>query len=266
MSTFFFDLPPFSSQTFTGFGTSAPHFGQTTLKNWLGGANPTVDKSDEGCTPGIVSVPDTGGCSCEVSVDATAAEASTTGTSSTTFTTSASATSSTRSGDGPAPIDSSETMPDSVSPVGRAESAVVKADCGGLSSTRPGVTTALLVCGAGAVFPLFCGRGVAGEEVCGLVSAISALNAVDTGLVKGTWSEGAEMGGDARTRGEGRLGDGAALVQSGPSATLTAFGIDCLNSPGESGLVSMWDSVSIICLISSILCRFFSSRPLNSCR
>src|SRR5437667_4110087 len=196
------------------------------------GAMPTVDKSVEGCTPGLVSVPYTGGCSCEVSVDATAAEASTTGMSSTTFTTSASATSSTRSGDGPAPIDSSETMPDSASPVGRVESTVVKADCGGVSSTRPGVTTALLVCGAGAVFPLFCGRAGVGEEVCGLVSATSALSAVDRRLAIGAWSEGAGMGGDAKTRGEGRLGDGAALVQSGPSAVLTAFGYDCLNSPG----------------------------------
>src|SRR5260370_37707286 len=31
ISTFFFDLPPFNSQTFAGLGTSAPHFGQTTL-------------------------------------------------------------------------------------------------------------------------------------------------------------------------------------------------------------------------------------------
>src|SRR5437867_8487799 len=266
MSTFFFDLPPFSSQTFTGFGTSAPHFGQTTLKNWLGGANPTVDKSDEGCTPGIVSVPDTGGCSCEVSVDATAADASTTGMSSTTFTTSASATSSTRSGDGLAPMDSSETMPDSVSPVGRAESTVVKADCGGVPSTRPGATTALLVCGAGAVFPLFCGRGGVGEVAWGLVSTVAVIGVLISGMVLGICNAGVWMGGDARTRGEGRVGDGAALDQSGPSAALTVFGIDCLNSPGDSGLVSMWDSVSIICLISSILCRFFSSRPLNSCR
>ena len=43
-------------------------------------------------------------------------------------------------------------------------------------------------------------------------------------------------------------------------------GYVCLNSCGTSGLVSMWLRVSIICLISSMLFRLFSRRPLNSAR
>src|SRR5213083_2848006 len=189
--------------------------------------------------PGTASVPGIAGWTCEVSVVATCADASSVGISSTTLTTSASATSSATSCAGPVMNDSSR-VEDEMSDdcVGALIGAVLAA-----RASSGVVDGALVVSGVGESVPLLCGRAGLGARVA------------CAGVARGCGWLGVHDFEDPRA----------------PIPTqLTVAGLFsayvCLNSPGASGLVSMWPSVSIICLISSMLLRLFSSRPLNSAR
>src|SRR6266581_2707901 len=177
--------------------------------------------------PGTASAPGIAGWTCDVSVVATCAEASSVGISSTTLTTSASATSSATSCDGAKLNDSSRVFDD-----------------------------ALVVSGVGEPVPLLAGRAGAGDvgSTCSSTTLLGARVAC-AGVASGC----------------GWLGvhDFEGAMAPIPTQLTVAglfSGYVCLNSPGNSGLVSMWLSVSIISLISSMLLRLFSSRPLNSVR
>src|SRR2546428_4545624 len=200
---------------------------------------------------GTASVPGIAGWTCGVSVVATAAEASSVGISSTTLTTSASATSSATSCAGPVMNDSSR-VEDEMSDdcVGALIGAVLAARA--FSGVVDG---ALVVSGVGESVPLLCGRAGTGTG-----SACSSTTAL-----------GARVACAGVARGCGWLGvhDFEGAMAPIPTQLTVAglfSGYVCLNSPGNSGLVSMWLSVSIISLISSMLLRLFSSRPLNSVR
>src|SRR6266571_2079300 len=202
--------------------------------------------------PGTASVPAIAGWTCDVSVVAACADASSVGMSSTTFTTSASATSSATSCAGPDENDSSRVYEDVMSEdsTGAPIGAVLAARA--FSGVVDG---ALVVSGVGESVPLLCGRAGAGAG-----SACSSTTLL-----------GARVACAGVARGCGWLGVHDFEDPRAPIPTqLTVAGLFsayvCLNSPGASGLVSMWPSVSIICLISSMLLRLFSSRPLNSAR
>src|SRR3989475_6486442 len=201
--------------------------------------------------PGTASVPAIAGWICEVSDVATCAEASSVGISSTTLTTSASATSSATSCAGPVMNDSSR-VEDEMSDdcVGALIGAVLAARA---SNAALG---ALVVSGVGEPVPLLAGRAGAGD-VGSTCSSTTLL--------------GARVACAGVARGCGWLGvhDFKGAMAPIPTQLTVArlfSGYVCLNSPGNSGLVSMWLSVSIISLISSMLLRLFSSRPLNSVR
>src|SRR5712664_133797 len=208
--------------------------------------------------PGTTSVPGIDGWTCDVSVVATEAEASSVGISSTTLTTSASATSSATSCAGPVMNDSSrvedEMSDDCVGALIGAELA---------ARAFNGVADgALVVSGVGELVPLLCGRagtGAAGST-CSSTTLLGARVACAGVVVAGV----ASGVGWAGVHG---LADASAPIPTQLTLVGGLFsGYVCLNSCGTSGLVSMWLSVSIICLISSMLFRLFSSRPLNSAR
>src|SRR5881396_3172299 len=202
--------------------------------------------------PGTASVPGIAGWTCDVSVVATCADASSVGISSTTLTTSASATSSATSCDGAKLNDSSRVLEDAMSDdaTGALTGAVLAARA--FSGVVDG---ALVVSGVRESVPLLCGRaGTGAGSACSSPTLLGARVAC-AGVARGCGWLGVHDFEDPRA----------------PIPTqLTVAGLFsayvCLNSPGASGLVSMWPSVSIICLISSMLLRLFSSRPLNSAR
>src|SRR5207247_2700677 len=198
--------------------------------------------------PGTASVPGIAGWTCDVSVVATCAESSSVGISSTTLTTSASATSSATSCAGPVMNDSSR-VEDEMSDdcVGALIGAVLAA-----RASSGVVDGALVVSGVGEPVPLLAGKAGAGDvgSTCSSTTLLGARACA--GVARGCGWLGVHDFEDPRA----------------PIPTqLTVAGLFsayvCLNSPGASGLVSMWPSVSIICLISSMLLRLFSSRPLN---
>src|SRR6266487_4989358 len=202
--------------------------------------------------PGTASVPAIAGWICEVSDVATCAEASSVGISSTTLTTSASATSSATSCDVARLNDSSRVFEDAMS------DDVTGALTGAVLAARAsnGALGALVVSGVGEPVPLLAGRAGAGDvgSTCSSTTLLGARVAC-AGVASGC----------------GWLGVHDFEGAMAPIPTqLTVVGLFsgyvCLNSPGNSGLVSMWLSVSIISLISSMLLRLFSSRPLNSVR
>src|SRR5437879_4470303 len=202
--------------------------------------------------PGTASVPGIVGWTCEVSAVATCEDASSVGMSSTTLTTSASATSSATSCDGAMLNDSSRVFEDAVSD--DASGAVTGAVLAARASN--GALGALVVSGVGDPVPLLSGR--AGAGLVGSTCSSTTLL-------------GARVACAGVARGCGWLGvhdfEGAmAPIPTQLTVARLFSGYVCLNSPGASGLVSMWPSVSIICLISSMLFRLFSSRPLNSAR
>src|SRR2546425_866419 len=212
---------------------------------------PTEDRSGEPCMPGTASVPGIDGWTCDVSVVDTAAEASSVGISSTTLTISASATSSATSCAGPVMNDSSR-VEDEMSDdcVGALIGAVLAA------RASNGALGALVVSGVGEPVPLLAGRAGAGDvgSTCSSTTLLGARVAC-AGVASGC----------------GWLGvhDFEGAMAPIPTQLTVAglfSGYVCLNSPGNSGLVSIWLSVSIISLISSMLLRLFSSRPLNSVR
>src|SRR5439155_16776904 len=205
--------------------------------------------------PGTASVPGIACWTCEVSVVATCAEASSMGISSTTLTTSASAISSATSCDGAMLNDSSRVFEDAMSDdaTGAVTGAVLVLAARASSRVVDG---ALVVSGVGEPLPLLAGRAGAGDV---------GSRCASTTLL------GARVACAGVARGCGWLGVHDFEDPRAPIPTqLTVAGLFsayvCLNSPGASGLVSMWPSVSIICLISSMLLRLFSSRPLNSAR
>src|SRR5437016_6495107 len=204
--------------------------------------------------PGTASAPGIAGWTCEVSVVATCADASSVGISSTTLTTSASATSSATSCDGAVLNDSSRVFDGAMS--GDATGALTGAVLAARASN--GALGALVVSGVGDPVPLLSGMAGAGLVGSGVAST--------TLLGPSTDCAGLCTAGHC-----GWLGrEGFAWAIEPIPTQLTAAGLFsgyvCLNSPGNSGLVSMWLSVSIISLISSMLLRLFSSRPLNSVR
>src|SRR5438034_1723443 len=201
--------------------------------------------------PETASVPGIVGWTCDVSVVATCADASSVGISSTTLTTSASATSSATSCDGARLNDSSRVFEDAMSEdsTGALTGAVLAA------RASNGALGALVVSGVGEPVPLLAGKAGAGDvgSTCSSTTLLGARACA--GVARGCGWLGVHDFEDPRA----------------PIPTqLTVAGLFsayvCLNSPGASGLVSMWPSVSIICLISSMLLRLFSSRPLNSAR
>src|ERR1700757_2555064 len=109
--------------------------------------------------PGTESVPGIAGCTCSVSVVATAAEASSVGMSSTTLTTSASAMSSATSCDGATLNDSSRVFADALSDdaTGAVTGTVLAA-----RAFKGVVDGALVVSGVGEPVPLLAGRAGAG--------------------------------------------------------------------------------------------------------
>src|SRR3989454_11702679 len=203
--------------------------------------------------PGTASVPGIAGWTCEVSVVATCAEASSVGISSTTLTTSASATSSATSCDGAMLNDSSRVLEDAMSD--DADGAVTGAVLAARASSGV-VDGALVVSGVGEPVPLLAGRAGAGDvgSTCSSTTLLGARIAC-AGVARGCGWLGVHDFEDPR-----------APIPTQLTVAGLFSGYVCLNSPGASGLVSMWPSVSIICLISSMLLRLFSSRPLNSAR
>src|SRR2546426_11696150 len=203
--------------------------------------------------PGTASVPGIAGWTCEVSVVVTCAEASSVGISSTTLTTSASATSSATSCDGAMLNDSSRVLEDAMSD--DADGAVTGAVLAARASSGV-VDGALVVSGVGEPVPLLAGRAGAGDvgSTCSSTTLLGARIAC-AGVARGCGWLGVHDFEDPR-----------APIPTQLTVAGLFSGYVCLNSPGASGLVSMWPSVSIICLISSMLLRLFSSRPLNSAR
>src|SRR2546428_7466662 len=202
--------------------------------------------------PGIASVPAIAGWTCDVSVVATCADASSVGISSTTLTTSASAISSATSCDGAMLNDSSRVLEDTMSEdsTGALTGAVLAA-----RASSGVVDGALVVSGIGEPVPLLCGRaGTGAGSACSSTTLLGARVAC-AGVARGCGWLGVHDFEDAR-----------APIPTQLTVAGLFSGYVCLNSPGASGLVSMWPSVSIICLISSMLFRLFSSRPLNSAR
>src|SRR6266487_6240270 len=203
--------------------------------------------------PGTASVPAIAGWTCDVSVVAACADASSVGMSSTTFTTSASATSSATSCAGPDENDSSRVFEDVMSEdsTGAPIGAVLAA-----RASRGVVDGALVVSGVGEPVPLLAGRAGAGDvgSTCSSTTLLGASVAC-AGVARGCGWLGVHDFEDPR-----------APIPTQLTVAGLFSGYVCLNSPGASGLVSMWPSVSIICLISSMLLRLFSSRPLNSAR
>src|SRR5205807_3761497 len=205
--------------------------------------------------PGTASVPGIAGWTCDVSVVATCADASSVGISSTTLTTSASATSSATSCDGAMLNDSSRVFDGTK--YGDTTGALTGAVLAARASSGV-VDGALVVSGVGDPVPLLSGMAGAGLVGSGFAST--------TLLGPSTDCAGLCTAGHC-----GWLGrEGFAWAIEPIPTQLTAAGLFsgyvCLNSPGNSGLVSMWLRVSIISLISSMLLRLFSSRPLNSVR
>src|SRR6266567_8300472 len=194
--------------------------------------------------PGTASVPGIAGWTCAVSVVVTCADASSAGISSTTLTTSASATSSATSCDGAMLNDSSRGFEDAMSDdaTGALTGAVLAA-----RASRGVVDGALVVSGVGEPVPLLAGRAGAGD-VGSTCSSTTLL--------------GASVACAGVSRGCGWLGvhdfeDPRAPIPTQLTVAGLFSGYVCLNSPGASGLVSMWLSVSIISLISSMLLRLF---------
>src|SRR6266568_8997045 len=197
------------------------------------------------------TVPAMAGWTCDVSVVATCAEASSVGISSTTLTTSASAISSATSCAGPVMNDSSRVEDEmSDDSVGALIGAVLAA-----RASSGVVDGALVVSGVGEPVPLLAGRAGAGDgSACSSTTLLGARVAC-AGLARGCGWLGVHDFEDPR-----------APIPTQLTVAGLFSGYVCLNSPGASGLVSMWPSVSIICLISSMLLRLFSSRPLTSAR
>src|SRR3989442_2960996 len=202
--------------------------------------------------PGTASVPGIAGWTCDVSVVATCADASSVGMSSTTLTTSASATSSATSCAGPDENDSSRVFEDVMSEDSTG------APIGAVLAERAfnGVVDgALVVSGVGEPVPLLCGRaGTGAGSACSSTTLLGARVAC-AGVARGCGWLGVHDFEDPR-----------APIPTQLTVAGLFSGYVCLNSPGASGLVSMWPSLSIICLISSMLLRLFPSRPLNSAR
>src|SRR2546428_3750568 len=199
-----------------------------------------------------VAVPGIAGWTCEVSVVATCADASSVGISSTTLTTSASATSSATSCDGARLKDSSRVLEDAMSDCAGALTGAVLA-----ARAFSGVVDgALVVSGVGEPVPLLAGRAGTGDvgSTCSSTTLLGARVAC-AGVARGCGWLGVHDFEDAR-----------APIPTQLTVAGLFSGYVCLNSPGNSGLVSIWLSVSIICLISSMLLRLFSSSPLNSAR
>src|SRR5690242_12274654 len=177
--------------------------------------------------------------------------------SSTTLTTSASAMSSATSCDGATLNDSSRVFEAATSDAAGAVTGTALA----ARAFNGVVDGALVVSGVGEPVPLL--SGMAGAGAAG--SACSSTTLLGARVAwAGVAAAGVSGAGCVGVHG---LADARAPI---PTHAILAGGLFsgyvCLNSCGTSGLVSMWLRVSIICLISSMLLRLFSSRPLNSAR